>query len=354
MNKILILTFVLAGFIISFLISAKTVFHSDSDFVSNFIADNPENVSAYIAVNDSVILQLNEQVVLPFADAGQLLTVVEFTFQVAQGEMSLDERIPLSAISKFHIPASDENRFDSWLFSLQNKDLPDSGSELTLEAVAKGILKYSAPANAAFLADKMDYARINARIDSLRLPQQDNLFPTNGAALLPFYLEDEYGKDEAIEHLKNLKQSEYIDLSYRLNNRFKTDSTEDWKAENNYSELDYHIYLQQRLPAASVASYVVLFQKIETFPKGVQNYFFRLFEGTANVSADFKFAGSKTTRNINSIAHFAFARDANGNKIEMILVFHDLLLLDAKKLDMGLKLFENEVFTNIGSYEFNF
>lgn len=68
---------------------------------------------------------------------------------------------------------------------------------MTLEEVAKGMIRFSSNANAGYLQDKLGLERIHGTIAELGLPHHEPLFPLDGELLAPYELMKRYsGLDE--------------------------------------------------------------------------------------------------------------------------------------------------------------
>lgn len=157
--------------------------------VLRFIERNPEKASLYIIENGVTVADLQSEVKRPLASTVKIIVLAEFADQVADKRIDLNEFVPLSSLNRFYIPNSDGGGHSSWLFDLEEMDV-ELEKGVTMEEVARGMMKYSSNANTEFLMEVLGLDAINQRLTNWGLEGHDKLYPFSSAILMPTYIKD--------------------------------------------------------------------------------------------------------------------------------------------------------------------
>ena len=186
-NKIQTSFFVIVFFIIlSFSMTAckkETDTNPVITSMSDFIKNNPSRSSFFLMRNDSLKISLRTDQKFPLASTVKIMIAIEFAKQVSTGKINANELIPLADLDVYYLPNTDGNAHPDWKQSATSRGELNN-NRVTLQEVARGMIRFSSNANTEFLMDKLGLDNINANLKELNLSNHERLYPIVSALFL--------------------------------------------------------------------------------------------------------------------------------------------------------------------------
>lgn len=160
--------------------------NDDAQYIASFIEEHKDEKNSALLVkrNDKVVYSVNPNVVLPVASTMKLIVALEYTKQVTEGKIDPSSFVSINDINRYYVPNTDGGAQDRWQRYLQKTDKITEGA-VSLEEVAKGMVKFSSNANAEYLMEVLGLDNINRNLQSLSLPAHQPLFPIVSSLYIP-------------------------------------------------------------------------------------------------------------------------------------------------------------------------
>ena len=130
--------------------------------VSDFIKNNPSRSSFFLMRNDSVKISLRADQKFPLASTLKIMIAIEFAKQVSSGKINANELIPLADLDVYYLAGTDGNAHPNWKQSATSRGELNN-NRVTLQEVARGMIRFSSNANTEFLMDKLGLDNIKDR-----------------------------------------------------------------------------------------------------------------------------------------------------------------------------------------------
>lgn len=329
-------------------IAGYSVFRDNPDYVLDHLKDHPETTSLYLAENGEELITYQSDVVRPLASTVKILIAVEYAMQVDEGILDKHSYVSLDELKKFYYKGSDGNAHEAWL-----KTMKDEGkivnNEVTLHDVAKGMITYSSNANTDYLIHIVGIDSINERAKSLRLTEQEKVYPIVSALLIPDYFkQDEWDKDRLIEEIENMPMETYRELAMDLSRQMRN-------GEINIEKLTFDMPLDlqkvwsDRFIGASANDYGTLLAAISNneLPTVANQTVRDLLEWPMEINKEnqerFAHLGAKGGSTASILNDAMYAEDHDGNRIEIVLLTNDLNILQQMLLSHNLNSFESKL-----------
>ncbi len=120
------------------------------------------------------------------------------------------------------MPNTDGGAQDRWQKYLEKTGKITEGA-VSLEEVAKGMVKFSSNANAEYLMELLGLDNINRNLQSLSLPAHQPLFPIVSSLYIPGYLHKKLHvpKYKIEKKLKEMSQEQYREYAMIIHERLK-------------------------------------------------------------------------------------------------------------------------------------
>lgn len=241
-------------------------YYINENVIVDFIKKNPDRSAIYWTHNGKVMADLRSNVKFPLASTVKIIIAIEFAKQVAAQKINPKERIAIADLDVFYLPDTDGGAHKKWKELMEKSNLIENNS-VSLEEVAKGMIRFSSNANTEYLMMKLGLDNINANLDSLGLKQHDHLYPLV-SALLVFSNDKGIQKDSFLAQIKNLSMNEYTQKCLEIHEKLKKDRDGSLKKSFIFPDMDLQKIWSDRLPAATTYEYVSIMQKINN-----RNYF---------------------------------------------------------------------------------
>lgn len=236
------------------------------DFL-NYLLKNPKQSSLCMLVNNQPVLDYHSDRVMPLASTVKIIIAIEYAKQVANGKIKSDQLVSLEELEKFYFKDTDGQAHPKWLKEIGEKNLICEG-KVTLEEVAKGMIKYSSNANTEYLYSLLGADSINNTLDELHLPSHTRVYPITSKAIIPTYVrEKESFKDKAKwkKRMREMTQEEYEGYAVEIQQQLCKDVNHQFRDcyfKNEGTSFYFQKIMSDRLPAASAKDYAILMSKI--------------------------------------------------------------------------------------------
>jgi D-alanyl-D-alanine carboxypeptidase len=299
----------------------------DTFYISKFLFKNPNRSSIYFIRNDSVLLDLRGNMLMPLASTVKIIIAIEYSRQISGGLINKSERVKINELNKYYFPSTDGGAHSLWLNEMTKAKKIIQESVL-IDDVVMGMIRFSTNANAEFLIDRLGIDSINQTIKRLGIVRHTYVYPfvssllvcTEFDSLTPSELirvnkelsDSEY-ISKSIEYHKRVKNGEKFNLKNRLpitksiqsiwSDRFTASTTEE------YSKLMYRINKENLL--GSVTGQII--KKILELPKEVTDH--------KRVFTSFGIKGGSTAFVITTAL---YATDSLGNFSSLAIFFNNL------------------------------
>ncbi|WBL16749.1 serine hydrolase [Sutcliffiella sp. NC1] len=340
---------IIAGIVLLFIAGgAFYLFHDDPNYVENYIKNNPELASMHVSVNGEVIVSQESDVKRPLASVVKTIVAIAYANEVVKGTIDSEERIPLDELEKFHLANTDGGAHPAWLNEMREAGKVVN-NEVSLQEVAKGMIRYSSNANTDFLLEKLGEASINRVVEELELENHDPVFPIVASLLASEYINDQHGGGLSNQQLEEMLQSitleEYRELAWEIHNVLK-------KGEAAFFDGTVSIPMElqkiwsNRLPNATVEDYGKVMEAISndkaTLPGGegilreIMEWPMELHTSNREKYAHFGAKGGSTAFVLNQALYI---EDKNGKKIEVIIFTEGFNFIEFIKMNRSMNSF---------------
>lgn len=334
---------------------------ANADYVWKFVMKYPEKSAITLQMDGKTIAQSNSDRIMPLASAVKTMIAIEYAKQAAAGVIHPEERVPLHELERFYLPNLDGGAHPAWLEYIGQNPNAEQGA-VTLEEVAKGMIRFSSNANTDYLQDKLGLDRIHAGITELGLKRHEPLFPLNGALLIPHELMKGYtglgemeAKAKAKEELLAMPADRFRAMAVQVSGKLKADTDGSYKREANlrsWYDPEFDRFFSDHLTGATTQEYASVMAKLNGgshFSPEVHRYLDPVMEGLMENPANrelFHRAGRKggSTAYVLTDAIYATAKD--GTRTELALFFNDLDAVQMMKLSTSLNAFELKLLTD--------
>jgi len=160
--------------------------NDDAQYIASFIEEHKDEKNSALLVkrNDKVVYSVNPNVVLPVASTMKLIVALEYTKQVTEGKIDSSSFVSINDVNRYYVPNTDGGAQDRWQRYLEKTGKITEGA-VSLEEVAKGMVKFSSNANAEYLMEVLGLDNINRNLQSLSLPAHQPLFPIVSSLYIP-------------------------------------------------------------------------------------------------------------------------------------------------------------------------
>ncbi|KOS28743.1 D-alanyl-D-alanine carboxypeptidase [Bacillus anthracis] len=320
---------IIVAVIAFFVIMKYYLSKEDPNYVLKYIKEHKDEktCSLFIKRNEKVINSINQNKKLPVASTTKIIIALEYTKQVTEGKISRDEQISLHELNKYYVKDTDGGAHPDWLEDARARELVKNG-QITLEEVAKGMIKYSSNANTTHLLDKLGIERVNESIKELELTSHDKFSSYTASLYMRGYVEKELHEPEnqSLEKIRNMSQDEYNQHVLQIHEWMKDE--EEWKKRDIPLKVDmkFQRIWSDRLVGANAKDYMSIMEKINSrkyFPKPMQEEIENIFKGTVK-NSKFEYAGQKGGSTAFVLTKSLYTTDKKGNKVEVVIMFNDI------------------------------
>jgi D-alanyl-D-alanine carboxypeptidase len=328
---------------------------SVADSLLDFIVANKSRAAFYLVKNDTVIAEQNESKVMPLASTVKILVAVEFAKQAGSNVIDENSYVDLKELEKYYVENTDGGAHPGWL-AFERKQNHIKQDSVKLIDVARGMIMFSSNANTEYLMDLLGLDNIKNNIQLFGLKDHTALFPIVSSLFL-YQNPRNANEDKIIKGISQLNEEQYCKTAFAIHQALKNDSTLKKKFRPQDLSMKMQKLWSDRLPAASVKSYVQLcsilnqrkYLDANSYGVLVQVLEF-IMENPANQKI-YKHFGLKNGSTAFVLTEAFYATMQNGDRIETAYFFNDLDGAENQKLQGWLNAFrialtQNENFRN--------
>jgi len=321
-----------------------------ADSLLRFIQQNKYKSSLYLKKNDSVIVRLNQNKMMPLASTAKIIIAIEFAKQASHNIFDENERIPLTDLDKYYIPNTDGNAHPDWIRyeRLKENIINDS---IPLIEVAKGMIVFSSNANAEYLMDLLGINNINSNIRLLGITDHTQLYPW-ASALFLYQNPKQVKEEKIIKEIKRLDEEQYARAAFLIHNQLKNDNTYKQKFRTQDLTIPMQKEWSDRLPASTAKEYVRICEILNNrkiFDSKTYSVLSTILETVMENPANQTWllhAGMKGGSTMFVLTKALYASLKNGTKIELAYFFNNLSQKQNECLQLWMNDFELKILTN--------
>jgi D-alanyl-D-alanine carboxypeptidase len=327
----------------------------DVDFLIDFVKKNPDKSSIYFVRNDSVLVDLASDKKFPLASTVKIIIAIEYAQQVSNGKIKPDEMIPLVDLNLYYLPNTDGNAHPSWLAEMKQKNQIQD-QKISLENIAKGMIKYSSNANTEYLEAKLGFDNINRNLKKLNLSLHEQLYPM-ASSLFVFSNNNNIESDKFLSEIKELSKDNYTKKCFEIHQKLKMDYDTTFKRSLVFPNMILQKEWSDRLTASTTKEYVSIMKKINGrtyFDSQTQENLEKIMETSMENPSNKEFYehyGSKGGSTGFVLTMSIYAKTRAGDKLELAIFFGNLTISEQQQLSNSIGEFRKLMFRNRTFYQ---
>ncbi len=318
-----------------------------ADSMLNFFAQNKNRCSIYLTENDSVLVHINENKMMPLASTFKILVAIEFASQAAKNIISDNTMVALSDLDKYYLPNTDGNAHPNWIAYEKNKNHIINDSVQLLD-VARGMIIFSSNANTEYLMELLGLDNINKNLAALGLEDHSVIFPIV-ASLFMYQNPKKKSEQDILKGISKLTEEQYCRYIYDMHRALAYDTLLKPKFRPQDLTMKMQKAWSDKLPSSTTKTYVRLCSIINNRTYFDDDTYFilsnileSLMENPANKEW-LKHAGSKGGSTAWVLTKAIYATTKNGKRIEMAYFFNNLTPQENEMLQGWMNNFELNV-----------
>ncbi|MGG4495347.1 serine hydrolase [Brevibacillus reuszeri] len=330
-------------------------FTVEDDPIAQFLKENPERTSLYVIRNGDKVIDYNSNRAMTLASTSKLIVALEFAKQAAKGKINPSKKVSLDDLALFYVPGSDGNAHETWLQDIEARQVVQNG-KVTLQEVAKGMIKYSSNANTEYLLMLLGIDNVNDNLDDLNFNKHEKFFPSYASIIfVPYSIMSTLDPELPFADRVELVKAELSDMSkknflaevnkvFKILQRDKSGSYKEKVMEDLFPWYDSEIndLIVARLPKGTTKEYATLMNKINSrsyLSNKVQKELEAVIENPLKPDSPFTHIGSKGGSTAKVLTFSFYSTDKNGNKIELALFNKDLTKAEFQQIAQNLNVF---------------
>lgn len=321
-----------------------------ADSLYNFLNTHRDRASIYVTQNDTVVVRLNENKLMPLAGSVMILIAVEFAQQSAHSVINENGFVNLHEIEKFYIPDTDGGAYPAWVAHAKaSNEIKDNAVKLV--DVARGMMMYSCNANADYLMDLLGFDNVKDNIALFKLKQHTAIFPLAGSLFI-YQIPKKSTEDKLIKSLAKYSNKKYSMESYYNHVDLKQD--ESYKETFNIDKFSPMLQKMwsENFPSSTTKEYVSVVSALNTRTVLDEEAFFSIGEvmeyamEKKEFQQKYKHYGAKGGSSAYVFTHVVYFELKNGIRMESAIFFNNLSAQQVKNLEDWIGAFEDELFFN--------
>ena len=340
---VLISTFIIFFVFLGFTLYFKR-YSNDSLFIINYVTKRKEkkDVSIIIERNDSQIISINPNIVLPLASTVKIVIAIEYARQVSNKIIDENTLVPKEELLKYFIEKTDGGAHKRWVQHFNDKDF------YSLKEITIGMIAFSSNANTEFLMDYLGLEAINNVLLNLRLNNHSTIFPIVSSLYIPSYIgfkEQIIKKEELLKRLSSMSMDEYSKYSIIIHDHLKKNKYYEYM-ENIKLDYEFQKIWSDRLPASSTIDYLKVMKMInigKQFGQNMQKCIeeimsYSLFTNEKNREW-IERGGFKGGSTLFVYTYASFTTDKKGNQTEIVFMANNLNPITSKRIQLNFNQF---------------
>lgn len=305
--------------------------HSSPDDIAQLLKSDESSI---VYIQDGKLeLAYNEDKLLPIASVMKVLIAIEYAEQVTSHKINPDELVNYRDVLNYDIPHVDGEMQRDFEHAYNTK-------QLTLNDIAKGMIKYSANANTDYLIDRLKSDNINQRIKTLGLDHHDKVMPLIGGMVMASQLDDDALK-------KDINQSTLFKKVIESKDEFIQNIISTEKVLKDFDKPRQQ-YWSDHLTRASAKTYAELMDKINhgTFGDKQTKILRALLEQRTDafVKSRYTHYGYKAGSTLKLLNGVYYTTDKKGHTQAMAFYLNDLNPWEMYKAQQAFRTFRNKIF----------
>lgn len=327
--------------------------------ILQFLKNNPNKSSLYLSYNNKVVSDYYSNKPMHLASTSKIIVAITYAKQVAEGKINPKQRIPLIELDKYYLPNLDGGAQKNWEQYIKDKKLVQNGT-VSLEEVAKGMIRFSSNANTQYLMERLTLGKINQTLQELGLKKHEPIYPIYTSALIPYEVWKTYYSNETIQSampkikkkLHGMSLAEYRSWAEKVYKKLIQDKNEKYiKEANIFSWFDAELdrMFTDRFTSSTTSEYASIIKKLNNrsyYSKKVYTYLIPVMEQMMQSPGNQKsllHAGTKGGSSKYILTQALYATDKIGNKTEIAIFFNNLTPQENNKLQPHLNQFHTSV-----------
>ena len=321
-----------------------------ADSLYNFLNTHRDRASIYVTQNDTVLIRLNENKLMPLAGSVMILIAIEFAQQSAHSVINENGYVQLQDIEKFYIPDTDGGAYPNWIeYAKANNEIKDDVVKLV--DVARGMMMFSSNANADYLMDLLGFDNVKDNISLFKLKQHTAIFPLAGSLFI-YQIPKKSSEEKLMKSLSKYSNKKYSMESYYNHVDLKEDSTFKETFNNEKFSPALQKMWSENFPSSTSKEYVSVVSALNTRSVLDEEAFFTIGEvmeypmEKKEFQQKFKYYGTQGGSSAFVFTHVVYFTLKNGTRMESAIFFNNLSAQQVKNLKDWIGAFEEQVFFN--------
>ncbi|MET3287688.1 UNVERIFIED_CONTAM: D-alanyl-D-alanine carboxypeptidase [Brevibacillus sp. OAP136] len=327
----------------------------EDDPIANFLKENPDRSSMYLIRNGNKVIDYHSNRAMTLASTSKLIIALEFAKQAAQGKINSSKKVSLDDLALFYFPGTDGGAHEAWLQDIQARQVVQNG-KVSLQEVAKGMIKYSSNANSEYLLMCLGIDNVNDSLDELNFTKHQKFFPAFASiVVVPYSLLTSLDPQLPLEtrialvktQMRTMSQKDFNSEANKVFEKLQKDKDGSYKAEvianlTPWYDTELDDLIVARLPKATTKEYATLMNKINSrsyLPNKVQKELDAVIEKPLEPDSPFTHMGSKGGSTAKVLTMSFYSTDKNGNKVELALFTNQLSKDEFTQLAQNLNTF---------------
>lgn len=240
-------------FIILIVSSTVAIAQSEADSLLTFIQKHADNSSLRLQRNDSLLVSLNTNKVMPLASTVKIMVALEFAKQASHDIFDPNKLVALSDLEKYYIPNTDGNAHPHWI-DYEKKNGNINADSVSLMEVAKGMMMFSSNANTEYLMDLLGLQNINQNYKLLSIKSYTPAYYLVSSLFL-YQNPKEKAEDKVLKQIRSLSTLDYAEATEAIHAQLKLNP----EYKSKFRAADLTLPMQRlwsdRLPASTTKAY---------------------------------------------------------------------------------------------------
>ena len=320
---------------------------SQADSLLNFIVKNKTRTSLTLQRNDLVLVNINDDKLMPLAGVEKIIVATEFAKQSAYNVFSFNAVVPLADINKYYIKAADGGGHANWI-KFETRVGHIKKDSVKLIDVARGMIQYNSNPNTEYLMDLLGFNNIQNDLRMFKLKQHTIVYP-EVSSLFIYQNPKKLPEDDIIQEIKSMTDSNYQKTIFAIHSELKFENT----YQQNYHPQDFTPKMQklwsERITAGTTKEYAKICRVINSRLILNDKSFAvlgKLLESAMEVSSSkswLKHFGSMTGSAPAILTKALYATLKDNTKIELVYFFNDLTTREVTKIKSWMNDFESKI-----------
>ena len=335
---------------LSLLVSGLSYGQDNADSMLNFISANRARAAVYLVQNDTVLVGLNENKMMPLASTLKIMVAIEFAKQAGLHVFAANTNVALKDLAAYYLPNTDGGAHPAWLAreKLSGNIKNDS---IQLINVARGMIIFSSNANTEYLMDLLGLDNVKNNIQLLGIQKHGAFYPIV-SSLFMYQNPRQKTEESILKSIKKLSEEQYGRFIYDMHKALKYDTVLKSKFRPQDLSLNMQRLWSDRLTASTAKDYAHICNVLNNRRYFTEETYAILSEVLESVMENpanqqwLKHAGMKGGSTAWVLTKALYATTKSGTKLEMTYFFNDLTIPENQKLQKWMNAFELKILSD--------